>query len=197
MADDDRPRFSGRVPASGAPLNARTLALRPGGQSLAPGDANRTSSDFIADAVYSFLQNHPSLGVPEQGQQNLAEAARSANQLTPWGSTEEAINSAKQGDIVGTSTNLLGAVPILGAASKGVKVGKEAAETVASTLAKRAVIERWQRGRRERRAGGRRSRCAGDQGSGARNPRRGRAKPASAHAKRSCHGRRCRPAACA
>jgi hypothetical protein len=139
LADNDRPRFTGRVPASGAPLNTRTLALRPGGQSIGPSDANRTSSDVIADAVYRYLQNHPGLGVPEQGQENLAEAARTANQLTPWGSGEEAVNSAKQGDIIGTSTNLLGAVPLVGAAGKGVKVGKEAAETVASTLAKRAV----------------------------------------------------------
>ena len=137
---DDRPRLSGYVPASGAPLNARTLALRPGGQILSPGDDNQTSSDVIANWVYSFLQSHPSLGVPEQGQQNLAEAARSANQMTPWGSTEEAVNAAKRGDIVGTSANLLGAVPIVGAAAKGGKVAKEAAETVASTLAKRAVV---------------------------------------------------------
>ena len=71
MADDNRPRLAGHVPASGAPLNARTLALRPGGQSIIQGDT--TSSDMVADAVYRFLQSHPGLGVPEQGQQNLAE----------------------------------------------------------------------------------------------------------------------------
>ena len=59
--------FTGRIPATGAPLNARTLALRPHPQSLAPGQDNRTSSDMLADAVYGFLQRHPGLGVPEEG----------------------------------------------------------------------------------------------------------------------------------
>ena len=48
--------FTGRIPASGAPLNARTLALRPNPQSLTQGPDNRTSSDMLADAVYGFLQ---------------------------------------------------------------------------------------------------------------------------------------------
>ena len=145
MADDDRPRFSGRVPASGAPLTARTLALRPNPQSLAPGPDNRTSSDVLADAVYGFLQNHPGLGVPEEGQRNLAEFARGVNQLTPWGSGEGAINSAKAGDLPGTVSNLFGATPLLGAAGGvAARVGKtavkDAGESVASNLAKRAVL---------------------------------------------------------
>ena len=142
---DDRPRFSGRVPASGAPLTPRTLALRPNPQSLAPGQDNRTSSDILAEAVYGFLQRHPGLGVPEEGQRNLAEFVRGVNQQTPWGSTESAVNSAKSGDLVGTASNLFGAMPILGAAGGvaarvGKTAAKDATESVASNLAKRAVL---------------------------------------------------------
>jgi hypothetical protein len=145
LADDDRPRFSGHVPASGAPLTPRTLALRPNPQSLNPGDDNRTSSDMLADAVYGFLQRHPNLGVPEEGQRNLAEFARGVNQLTPWGSGESAVNSAKSGDLVGTASGIFGATPLLGAAGGvGAKVAKtvakDAGESVASNLAKRAVL---------------------------------------------------------
>ena len=137
--------FAGRIPASGAPLTARTLALRPNPQSLAPGPDNRTSSDVLADAVYGFLQNHPGLGVPEEGQRNLAEFVRGVNQLTPWGSAEGAVNSAKAGDLVGTTSNLAGALPIVSAAGGvAARVGKtavkDAGETVASNLAKRAVL---------------------------------------------------------
>ena len=137
--------FAGRIPASGAPLTARTLALRPNPQNLAPGPDNRTSSDMLADAVYGFLQNHPGLGVPEEGQRNLAEFVRGVNQLTPWGSAEGAVNSAKSGDLVGTTSNLAGALPIVGAAgSVAARVGrtaaKDATESVASNLAKRAVL---------------------------------------------------------
>jgi hypothetical protein len=140
---DDRPRFTGRVPASGAPLNARTLALRPGGQSISQGDM--TSSDMVADAVYRFLQAHPRLGVPEQGQQNLAETARTVEQQTPWGQGEEAIKSARSGDLPGTVSGIFGATPLVGAAAGvGARVGKtvvkDAGETVASNLAKRAVL---------------------------------------------------------
>ena len=143
MADDDRPRFSGRIPASGAPLNARTLALRPGGQSLSQGDL--TSSDAVANAVYNFLQSHPGLGVPEQGQQNLAETARTVEQNTPWGQGEEAIKSARVGDFPGTVSGIFGAMPILGAAGGvaarvGKTAAKDAGESVASNLAKRAVM---------------------------------------------------------
>ena len=143
MADDDRPQFSGRVPASGAPLNARTLALRPGGQSLSQGDL--TSSDAVANAVYNFLQAHPSLGVPQQGQENLAETARVGWQNTPWGQGEEAIKSARVGDFPGTVSGLFGATPLLGAAGGvaarvGKTAAKDATETVASNLAKRAVL---------------------------------------------------------
>ena len=139
MPADDRPRFTGRVPAAGAPLNARTLALRPGGQSIEQGDL--TSSDAVANAVYSFLQQHPGLGVPEQGQQNLAETARTVEQNTPWGQGEEAVKSARAGDLPGAVSGIFGATPLLGAAGGiGAKVAKtaakDAAETVASTLAK-------------------------------------------------------------
>ena len=141
----DRSPFSGHIAASDAPLNARTLALRPNQQSLAPGQDNRTSSDMLADAVYGFLQRHPGLGVPEEGQRNLAEFARGVNQLTPWGSGEGAVNSAKAGDLTGTVSNLFGATPLVGAtAGVGARVGKtvlkDAGDSVASNLAKRAVL---------------------------------------------------------
>jgi hypothetical protein len=137
--------FTGRVPAAGAPLTPRTLALRPNPQSLAPGPDNRTSSDILADAVYGFLQNHPRLGVPEEGQRNLAEFARAVNQQTPWGSAESAVNSAKSGDLTGTVSNLFGATPFVGAAAGvGARVGKnvvkDTGESLASNLAKRAVL---------------------------------------------------------
>ena len=137
--------FSGHVPASGAPLTPRTLALRPNPQSLTPGPDNRTSSDMLADAVYGFLQRHPGLGVPEEGQRNLAEFVRGVNQLTPWGSAEGAVNSAKAGDLVGTTSNLFGATPLLGAAGGvvarvGKNVVKDTGESVAGNLAKRAVL---------------------------------------------------------
>ena len=137
--------FTGRIPASGAPLTARTLALRPNPQSLAPGDDNRTSSDILADAVYGFLQNHPGLKVPEEGQRNLAEFVRGVNQQTPWGSAESAVNSAKSGDLPGTASAIFGATPLVGAAAGiGARVGKsvvkDAGESVASNLAKRAVL---------------------------------------------------------
>ena len=137
--------FKGRIPASGAPLTARTLALRPNPQSLAPGDDNRTSSDVLADAVYGFLQNHPGLKVPEEGQRNLAEFVRGVNQQTPWGSAESAVNSAKSGDLPGTASAIFGATPLVGAAAGiGARVGKsvvkDAGESVASNLAKRAVL---------------------------------------------------------
>jgi hypothetical protein len=128
---DDRPSFTGHVPAAGAPLTSRTLALRPQQQSLSQGDL--TSSDAVANAVYGWLQGHPGLGVPEQGQENLASFAGGVNRATPWGSLEEARVSAGQGDFPGVVTNLLGAVPIIpGAKAAGV------VEDVAGTLAKRA-----------------------------------------------------------
>ena len=100
---------------------------------------------MLADAVYGFLQNHPGLGVPEEGQRNLAEFARGVNRLTPWGSAEEAVNSAKAGDLPGTVSGIFGATPLLGAAGGvGAKVAKtvakDAGESVASNLAKRAVL---------------------------------------------------------
>ena len=134
---DDRPRISGYVPAAGAPLTSRTLALRPGGQSLQPGDA--TSSDAIANAVYSWLQGHPGLGVPEQGQENIANAAAGVNRMTPWGSAEEAVESAKQGDLAGTASNLAGVVPIIPGAKAATAV-KDVGESVAGALAKRATM---------------------------------------------------------
>ena len=56
-----------------------------------------------------------------------------------------AVNSAKSGDLVGTASNLAGALPILGAAGGvAAKVGrtaaKDATETVAGNLAKSAVL---------------------------------------------------------
>ena len=129
---DDRPTISGHVPAAGAPLTSRTLALRPGAESLQQGDL--TSSDAIANAVYSFLQGHPGLGVPEEGQENIAGFARGVNQATPWGSGEEALASARKGDFPSTVSNMLGVVPIIPGA-KAAAVG----EDVASTIAKRAA----------------------------------------------------------
>ena len=142
MADNDRPQFSGHVPASGAPLTARTLALRPGGQSLRQAMlTERHPTSSLTPSIASCKITR-AWGCRNRGR-NLAEAARSANQLTPWGSTEEAINSAEVGDLVGTSTNLLGAVPIAGAAVAarvGKTAAKDATESVASNLAKRAVL---------------------------------------------------------
>jgi hypothetical protein len=49
---DDRPRISGYVPAAGAPLTSRTLALR-SPESLQPGPPP-TWADQIASRVYNW-----------------------------------------------------------------------------------------------------------------------------------------------
>jgi hypothetical protein len=126
--------FQGHVPAAGAPLNARTLALRPQQQSASQGDL--TSSDWIANQIYSWLHGHPGLGVPEEGQENIAGFARGVNQATPWGSAEGAWSSARQGDFPGVVSNLAGVLPVLpGAKAVG------AAEDVASAVSRRTMAD--------------------------------------------------------
>ena len=126
--------LAGHIPAAGAPLNARTLGYRPQQQSLGQGDT--TSSDWLANKVYGWLQAHPSLGVPQQGQENLASFARGANQMTPWGSGEEAWKSARVGDMPGVVSNLAGVLPVLPSAKA---VG--AAEDVASAIGRRTMAD--------------------------------------------------------
>jgi hypothetical protein len=131
---DDRPRISGHVPASGAPLTSRTLALQPNPQSMTQGDVPWSSQ--IANSVYDWLGAYGPSDLPETGRENLSNFAGGASKLLPPVSANEAWNSAKAGDFPGTVANLAGVLPVLPGA-KAVGVG----EDVASTLAKRATME--------------------------------------------------------
>ena len=83
--------------------------------------------------------------MPEQGQQNIAEGARTVEQQTPWGQAEEAVKSARVGDFPGTVSGIFGAT-LLGARAEvaAARFGRPPPWTppksVASILAKRAGI---------------------------------------------------------
>jgi hypothetical protein len=134
---DDRPKISGHIPAAGAPLTSRTLALQPGQQSVTQGDTPWSSQ--IANAVYDWLGAHGPADMPEEGRQNIANAAGSASTLLPPVAANEALTSARQGDFPGVVSNLAGVLPIIPGA-KGATAVKDVGESVAGALVKRATM---------------------------------------------------------